>query len=119
MSSINDAEYVELFLAEARENLETLNTAVVTVEHDPSDRETLDSIFRVAHSVKGMAATMGYDDVAALTHNMEDVFSLLRERAEGLPKAAVDVLFACLDMLAKLVNEIEAKGTSQTDPAEL
>ena len=82
-------------------------------------RDTLDAIFRVAHSVKGMAATMGYDQVAALTHNMEDVFSLLRERAEGLPKEAVDVLFACLDMLGTLVNEIEADGASKTDPGPL
>ncbi|MGH2906646.1 MAG: chemotaxis protein CheA [Solirubrobacterales bacterium] len=116
---VNDSEYVELFLAEARENLETLNTAVVKVEADPADRDTLDAIFRVAHSVKGMAATMGYDDVAALTHNMEDVFSLLRERSGGLPREAIDVLFDCLDMLSKMVNEIEAGGASKADPAGL
>ncbi|MFY9488545.1 MAG: chemotaxis protein CheA [Solirubrobacterales bacterium] len=116
---INDPEYVELFLAEARENLESLNSAVVAIEANPADRDTLDSIFRVAHSVKGMAATMGYDAVAALTHAMEDVFSLLRNRSTGLPKEAVDVLFDCLDMLSKLVSEIESDGASKTDPEPL
>lgn len=91
MAEFNDAEYVELFLGEARENLETLNTAIVGIEADPTDRATLDAVFRVAHSVKGMAATMGFDAVAALTHAMEDVFALLRERTEGLPKEAIDL----------------------------
>ncbi|MBI5310076.1 MAG: Hpt domain-containing protein [Actinobacteria bacterium] len=116
---INDSEYVELFLAEARENLETLNTAVVAIEANPADRETLDQIFRVAHSVKGMAATMGYDAVAGLTHAMEDVFSLLRERTGGIDRVAVDVLFDCLDMLSKMVSEIEAEGQSKADPEPL
>ena len=119
MAGTNDAEYVELFLAEARENLETLNTAVVGIEANPSDRATLDAIFRVAHSVKGMAATMGYDQIAALTHAMEDVFSLLRERSGGIEKEAIDVLFECLDMLSKMVDEIAEKGESSTDPEPL
>ena len=119
MAGINDAEYVELFLAEARENLETLNTAIVGVEADPADRENLDAVFRVAHSVKGMAATMGYEQVAELTHAMEDVFALLRERSGGLEREAIDVLFECMDMLAKLVEEIAEHGESRTDPTEL
>jgi two-component system chemotaxis sensor kinase CheA len=119
MSGINDAEYIELFLAEARENLETLNTAIVGVEADPTDTANVDVVFRVAHSVKGMAATMGYDHVAHLTHAMEDVFALLRERAGGLHREAIDVLFECMDMLSKMVEEIAEHGESRTDPTEL
>lgn len=119
MAGMSDADYVELFLAEARENLEALNTAVVGIEANPADRETVDAVFRVAHSVKGMAATMGYDDVAALTHAMEDVFALLRERTGGLDRNAIDVLFDCLDMLSKMVSEIEAAGKTSTDPEPL
>jgi two-component system chemotaxis sensor kinase CheA len=119
MSGINDAEYVELFLAEARENLETLNTAIVGVEADPTDTANVDVVFRVAHSVKGMAATMGYDQVAHLTHAMEDVFALLRERAGGLHREAIDVLFECMDMLSAMVEEIAEHGESRTDPTEL
>lgn len=119
MAGINDSEYVELFLAEARENLETLNTAIVGVEADPANRENLDAVFRVAHSIKGMAATMGYDQVAHLTHAMEDVFALLRERAGGLHRDAIDVLFECMDMLLAMVNEIAEHGESKTDPTDL
>lgn len=117
--NIGDSEYVELFLAEARENLETLNTAIVGVEANPEDRARLDEVFRVAHSVKGMAATMGYDDIAALTHAMEDVFALLRERTGGIDRAAIDVLFDCMDLLSKMVEEVGDKGSSSADPAPL
>lgn len=110
-------EYLELFLAEARENLETLNTAVVGIEADPADRQNLDAVFRVAHSLKGMAATMGYDQIAHLTHAMEDVFALLRERTGGIEREAIDVLFECLDMLSALVEEVANGGTCKSDPA--
>lgn len=119
MSDLGGSEYVELFLAEARENLETLNTAIVGVEANPADRGRLDEVFRVAHSVKGMAATMGYEQVAALTHAMEDVFALLRARTGGIERAAIDVLFDCMDMLSKMVEEIADKGASSTDPEPL
>lgn len=119
MSGLGDSEYVELFLAEARENLETLNTAIVGVESDPGNRENLDAVFRVAHSVKGMAATMGYEQVARLTHAMEDVFAQLRERAGGITREAIDLLFECMDMLSAMVEEIAKGGASETDPAAL
>lgn len=119
MAGINDSEYIELFLAEARENLETLNTAIVGVEADPTDAANVDVVFRVAHSVKGMAATMGYDHIAHLTHAMEDVFALLRERAGGLHREAIDVLFECMDMLSKMVDEVAEHGESRTDPTAL
>ncbi len=112
-------EYVELFLAEARENLETLGNALVAIESDPADRASLDIVFRVAHSIKGMAATMGYEQIAALTHAMEDVFALLRERAGGLPRAGVDLLFKCMDALGAMVEEVAADGDSKSDPAGL
>jgi two-component system chemotaxis sensor kinase CheA len=119
MAGIDDSEYIELFLAEARENLETLNTAIVGVESDPTDSANVDVVFRVAHSIKGMAATMGYDQIAHLTHAMEDVFALLRERAGGLHREAIDVLFECMDMLSKMVDEVAEHGESRTDPTAL
>jgi two-component system chemotaxis sensor kinase CheA len=119
MAGIDDSEYIELFLAEARENLETLNTAIVGVESDPTDSANVDVVFRVAHSIKGMAATMGYDHIAHLTHAMEDVFALLRERAGGLHREAIDVLFECMDMLSKMVDEVAEHGESRTDPTAL
>ena len=74
------SEYLPMFLAEGREHLQELNLAVVRIEEQPDDPETVDEIFRIAHSLKGMSATMGFAGMAALTHEMEDVFELLRQR---------------------------------------
>ncbi len=82
---MDTSEYLPMFLAECREHLQELNLAVVRLEESPEDRETLDEIFRAAHSLKGMSATMGFDGIARLTHQMEDVFELLRQRTSGHP----------------------------------
>ena len=85
------SEYLPMFLAESREHLQELNLAVVRIEEKPDDRETVDEIFRIAHSLKGMSATMGFAGIAALTHEMEDVFELLRQRTGGLDRETIDV----------------------------
>ncbi len=82
------SEYLPMFLAERREHLQQLNLAVVRIEERPGDRETVDEIFRIAHSLKGMSATMGFGGMAALTHEMEDAFELLRQRRGGLEREA-------------------------------
>ncbi|ADB48495.1 chemotaxis protein CheA [Conexibacter woesei] len=116
---MDTSEYLPMFLAESREHLQELNLAVVRIEETPDDRDTVDEIFRIAHSLKGMSATMGFAAIAALTHQMEDVFELLRQRADGLPREAVDVLFKCLDALEAAVEEIATDGAEQLDPAAL
>src|SRR5581483_5178595 len=82
--------YLSMFLAECREHLQELNLALVKIEEQPDDRETVDSIFRIAHSLKGMSGTMGYVRMVELTHAMEDVFELLRQRERALPREAID-----------------------------
>jgi two-component system, chemotaxis family, sensor kinase CheA len=116
---MDTSEYLPMFLAECRENLQELNLAVVRLEEAPEDRETVDSIFRIAHSLKGMAATMGFEGMATLTHKMEDVFELLRQRGTGLTGAVVDVLLACLDALSGAVDSIDADGAENLDPTVL
>jgi two-component system, chemotaxis family, sensor kinase CheA len=113
------AEYLPMFIAESREHLEGLGLAVVRIEERPDDRATIDEIFRIAHSFKGMSATMGYEAVAELTHAMEDVFELLRRRRDGLDRDAVDVLLACIDALDATVDRIEAGDGEGLDPAPL
>jgi two-component system chemotaxis sensor kinase CheA len=113
------SEYLPMFLAEAREHLQELNLAVVRIEETPDDRETVDEIFRIAHSMKGMSATMGFAAMAALTHQMEDVFELLRQRSGGLDREAIDVCLASLDAMEANVDAIETDGAENLDPAEL
>jgi two-component system chemotaxis sensor kinase CheA len=113
------SEYMPMFLAEAREHLQDLNLAVVRIEETPDDQETVNEIFRIAHSMKGMSATMGFERMAALTHQMEDVFELLRQRSGGLPHEAINVLLECLDALSATVETIDETGAEDLDPAPL
>ncbi|WP_026911661.1 chemotaxis protein CheA [Patulibacter minatonensis] len=110
------SEYLPLFLAEASEHLQELNLAIVRIEETPDDADVLDGIFRIAHSFKGSSATMGFDGIAALTHRMEDVLELLRQRKGGLGRDAIDTLLACLDALSAGVEGIERDGVEDLDP---
>ena len=116
---MDPSQYLPLFLAESREHLQELNLAVVRIEEQPEDGATVDEIFRIAHSLKGMSATMGFAGMAALTHQMEDVFELLRQRSGGLARETVDVLLECLDALEGATDAIEADGAESLEPAAL
>jgi two-component system, chemotaxis family, sensor kinase CheA len=116
---MDTTQYLPMFLAECREHLQELNLAVVRIEEQPDDRATVDEIFRIAHSLKGMSATMGFEGMAALTHQMEDVFELLRQRTGGLARETVDVLLECLDALSGATDAIETDGAESLEPAPL
>ena len=116
---MDTSEYMPMFLAETREHLEQLNLAIVRLEKNPKDPPTVDEIFRIAHSLKGMSATMGFAKIAELTHAMEDVFELLRQRSTGLKTEAIDTVFACLDALSQAVESIESDGQEALDPEPL
>jgi two-component system, chemotaxis family, sensor kinase CheA len=112
-------EYLPMFLAESREHLQELNLAVVKVEEAPEDKSTIDDIFRIAHSLKGMSATMGFERIAALTHAMEDLFEVLRVRRGGLDREAIDVLLECLDALSAAFEAIDTEGVEKLDQEPL
>lgn len=112
-------EYLPMFLAESREHLQELNLAVVRVEEVPDDASTIGDIFRIAHSLKGMSATMGFERIAALTHAMEDLFEVLRVRRGGLDREAIDVLLECLDALSATFEAIDTEGVETLDEAPL
>jgi two-component system chemotaxis sensor kinase CheA len=116
---MDTSDYLPMFLAECRENLQELNLAVVRLEEAPDDRATIDAIFRIAHSLKGMSATMGFEGMATLTHKMEDVLELLRQRDSAVGGAVIDVLLECLDALAAAVDAIEHDGAEALDPNPL
>src|ERR1700759_5763355 len=92
---------------------------MVRLEQAPRDRETVDEIFRAAPSRPGMSATMGFAQIARLTHEMEAVFELLRQRGEGLSREAIDTVLACLDALTGSFESIEADGEEALDPTPL
>ncbi len=99
-------QYLGIFLEEAREHLQTLNRCVLDLEHEPGDLHILDEIFRSAHTIKGMSATMGYTAIAELTHEMENVLDLLRKGTLTAHADIIDTLFQCVDRLEQLVEEV-------------
>ncbi|MBU3190721.1 chemotaxis protein CheA [Clostridium bowmanii] len=114
---MDTSQYMSMFLEESMENLQTLNEALLTLEQQPENMDKLNEIFRVAHTIKGMAATMGFSQMAELTHKMEDVLSKFREGKLKVTEKVVTVLFTCLDTLEKMVNNI-SEGNSQELPIE-
>ena len=87
------SQYLEIFLDEAKEHLENLNTQILKLEQEPEDTDTINEIFRAAHSLKGMAGTMGYKRMQTLTHDMENVFSEIRN---GTLKVSANMIDTCL-----------------------
>lgn len=113
-------EYLGLFLDESRENLQSLNASLLDLERAPEDpSEALNTIFRVAHSLKGMSATMGFDRMAGLTHRMEEVLSSLRDGNAPITTSVTDVLFTCLDTLEGMVENVSEGGDGAADTSQL
>jgi two-component system chemotaxis sensor kinase CheA len=109
---MDTSQYMSMFLEESMENLQTLNEALLELEQRPENIDKLNEIFRVAHTIKGMAATMGFSQMAELTHKMEDVLAKFREGKIKVTEKVVTVLFRCLDTLEKMVNNI-SEGISE------
>lgn len=114
---MDTSQYLSMFLEESKDNLQTLNEALLQLEQEPDNVDKLNEIFRVAHTIKGMAATMGFNTMAALTHKMEDVLSEFRDGELRVTKQVVTVLFKCLDTLEQMVDSIE-NGEEQEVPVD-
>ncbi|MDL5502804.1 MAG: Hpt domain-containing protein, partial [Candidatus Methanoperedens sp.] len=81
-----------------------MNDALLSLEKDPANSETINVMFRAAHTLKGMSATMGYTNIKELTHNMENLMDRVRKNEIELDSSSIDVLFECLDTLEKMVE---------------
>ena len=112
-------QYLEIFLDETKEHLENLNAQILKLEQEPEDVDTINEIFRAAHSLKGMAGTMGYKRMQNLTHDMENVFSEIRSGNMKVNSNLIDTLFQCLDALEEYTNNIQEtadEGTNDNQP---
>ncbi|MBZ4645883.1 MAG: two-component system, chemotaxis family, sensor kinase CheA [Petroclostridium sp.] len=105
------SQYLELFIEESKEHLQNLNQNLLELEKDPDNMPILNEIFRVAHTLKGMAGTMGFSKMATLTHDMENVLQEIRNGKIKVDSKIVDVLFRCLDALENYVDNIINTGT--------
>lgn len=113
------SQYLEIFIDETKEHLQSLNEQLLIIEKEPENTDTINEIFRAAHSLKGMAGTMGYKRMQKLTHQMENVFSEIRNGKMKVNANLVDVLFQCLDALEEYLDCIQEsadEGTNDNEP---
>ncbi len=112
------SQYLEIFIDETKEHLQNLNDLLLVLEKEPEDKATINEIFRAAHSLKGMAGTMGYKRMQNLTHNMENVFSEIRNDKMKVTASLIDTLFQCLDALESYLNNIQETSDEGTEDNE-
>ncbi|RDY88450.1 chemotaxis protein CheA [Bacillus amyloliquefaciens] len=112
-------QYLDVFIDESKEHLQTCNEKLLLLEKDPSDLQIVHDIFRAAHTLKGMSATMGYTDLAHLTHLMENVLDAIRNGEMPVTSDWLDVLFEALDHLEEMVQSIIDGGDGKRDISEV
>ncbi|HSG74396.1 MAG TPA: chemotaxis protein CheA [Nitrosopumilaceae archaeon] len=106
---MSDNNYREMYVTEALEHVDIMNHALLKLEDEPEVKEHLDLIFRSAHTIKGMAATMGYDQTKDLCKNIENIFDGIRKKQEKLSHNLASALFKCLDALQQMINDENKK----------
>lgn len=112
------SQYLEIFIDETNEHLQDLSQHLMVLEEEPENADTINEIFRAAHSLKGMAGTMGYKRMQHLTHIMENVFSEIRNGKMTVTSELVDILFDCLDALQAYLDNIQQTADEGTDDNE-
>ena len=113
------AQYMSVFIDESKEHLQLMNDSLLKLEQEPEDIKIIDEVFRSAHTLKGMSATMGFNRIAELTHHMENVLDNIRTGKASVDTTLVDILFECLDTLNALVDEVIDNGEESTDVTSL
>lgn len=112
-------QYLEMFLEESKEHLQACNEQLLELEKNPDDLAIVNEIFRAAHTLKGMSATMGYEDIANLTHKMENVLDAIRNAKIRVTSEILDVVFESSDALEEMVIDIEQGGSGKKDVEKL
>jgi len=108
-------QYLSIFIDESKDHLQAMNDNLMNLENSPEDISIVHNIFRSAHTLKGMSATMGYEDLASLTHEMENVLDLVRNDKLKMDAFIFDCLFQSLDSLESMVEDIIQGGTGKAD----
>ena len=116
---MDTTKYRDLFVSETREHLVSLNRALLALEKNPEDPALLDEIFRSMHTIKGMAGSIGQDQVAELAHKAEDLLDRLRKRQLKLAQPQVEAIFESIDYLESAVAELAAGKDPQKSLKEM
>jgi two-component system, chemotaxis family, sensor kinase CheA len=113
------SQYLEIFIDESKEHLQAINEQLLELEKAPEDMAIVNEIFRSAHTLKGMSATMGFDDLANLTHQMENVLDGIRNHKIAVTPEILDVVFQAVDHLEAMIMAIAAGGDGKRDVKEV
>jgi len=116
---MDTAQYLDIFLDESREHLETVSVKLLELEKNPEEKAIIEEIFRAAHTLKGMSATMGYNDLANLTHKLENVFDGIRYDKIKVSPEMIDIMFAAVDHLTAMIEDVAAGGDGTRDVEEV
>ncbi len=109
------SQYLEIFMDESKEHLQHMNEILLELEKTPEDLNLINEIFRIAHTIKGMSGTMGFTKVATLTHEMENVLHLVRNKEIPVTSVIIDVIFECFDTLENQITSIENNGAENSN----
>jgi len=109
------SQYLDIFIDETKEHIQNLSDHLLILEKEPDNEDTINEIFRAAHSLKGMAGTMGFTRMQRLTHDMENVFSEIRSGNMTVQSNLVDVLFRGLDALENYLSTIQQTSAEGTE----
>ncbi|UFJ42145.1 chemotaxis protein CheA [Brevibacillus humidisoli] len=108
-------QYLDMFIEESKEHLQAINQNLLQLENDPDNIQIVNEIFRSAHTLKGMAATMGFEDMASLTHEAENVLDLIRNDKLRINSDIMDVIFQSVDLIEGMVYNISEGGNGSAD----
>lgn len=112
-------QYLDVFLDESREHLQAVNDNILVLENEPENLSLVNEIFRSAHTLKGMAATMGYEDIASLTHKMENVLDSIRNNQLKVTTEVIDIIFVAIEYLEEMVEDISNGNDGKKDVTKL
>lgn len=115
---MDTSQYLDLFIDETKEHLQSLNEHILVLEKEPENEDTINEIFRAAHTLKGMAGTMGFTRMQRLTHDLENVFSEIRSGNMKVNPKLIDILFRGLDALESYLDVISSEGNEGTEDNE-
>ncbi len=112
-------QYLEVFIEESKEHLQACNEHLLELEKEPENISIVNEIFRSAHTLKGMSATMGYEDLASLTHQMENVLDCIRNMKITVSPSLLDVVFKAVDYLEEMIFSIADGGDGKKDVSDV
>ncbi len=113
------SQYLDIFIDETNEHIQSLSDSIMELEKEPDNMDTVNEIFRAAHSLKGMAGTMGFKRMQHLTHDMENVFQEVRSGNVSVNSELIDILFNCLDAIEKYLETVKATSDEGTEDNEV